>query len=100
MNDSAGGAATRDGRIMHDNRRARLPQTGTVISRAAGAGAGAANTPNGAIHRVGATWGGGGLGGGAAGFPVHVSCMAISGRVIATAAGKLADASNGVLLAG
>lgn len=37
--------------------------------------------------RAATVLGGGDGGGGAAGFPVHVSCMAISGKVIATAAG-------------
>ena len=45
----------------------------------------------GATGATGAGGGGGGGGGvgGAAGFPVHVSCMAISGGAMATAAGEL-----------
>ena len=58
-----------------------------------GGGGGGGGRAEGAGGGAGGAGGGGG-GGGAAGFPVHVSCMAISGGAMATAAGEISHATR------
>lgn len=79
---STAGGGVHEGRMA--NRRRMGDSDASQAGAAGGAGAGGGGFGGGGEEGVGA-----GGGGGAAGFPVHVSCMAISGGAMATAAGEV-----------
>lgn len=80
----------------HDRRTTTRRRVGEIVTAATTSSGTAASTARGRGHGAGVGGVAGLEGGGVAvgaGFPVHVSCMAISGGIIAAAAGERRDLS-------